>query len=295
MSEARLKIRHGAEQSAGRLPPLQIAAEQVAATVAQGVHGRRRVGIGETFWQFRRYVPGDSIRSIDWRQSAKTDHIYIRETEWAAAQSVWLWRDPSPSMAYRSARSLPEKRDRADLLLLALASLLNRAGEKIGLLHGSERATQGNVAIDRIAMQLLDQDAPPGPPDSVPPFRPLARFSHLILIGDLLAPLDELERLIRRYSVSGVYGHLVQVLDPAEESLPFNGRTRFEGLEEEGEVLIKRVENVRAEYVERMDRHQTGLRDLARTHGWSYFLNRTDMSPEHTLLPLYIALSEADA
>ena len=129
MSEARLKIRHGAEQSAGRLPPLQIAAEQVAATVAQGVHGRRRVGIGETFWQFRRYVPGDSTRSIDWRQSAKTDHIYIRETEWAAAQSVWLWRDPSPSMAYRSARSLPEKRDRADLLLLALASLLNRAGE----------------------------------------------------------------------------------------------------------------------------------------------------------------------
>ncbi len=295
MSQARHKIRHGAEQAAGRLPPLQIAAEQVAATVAQGVHGRRRVGIGETFWQFRRYEPGDPIRSIDWRQSGKTDHIYIRETEWAAAQSVWLWRDPSPSMTYRSSRNLPEKRDRADLLLLALAALLARAGEKIGLLHGSERATQGNMAVDRIAMQLLDQETPPGPPESVPPFRPLSRFSHLVLIGDLLSPLEELESMIRRYAVSGIHGHLVQVLDPAEESLPFAGRTRFEGLEEEGEVLVKRVENVREEYVERMDRHQAGLRDLARSNGWTYYLSRTDHPPEQTLLPLYIALSEIDA
>lgn len=295
MSEARLKIRHAAEQSACRLPPLQIAAEQVAATVAQGVHGRRRVGIGETFWQFRRYEPGDPIRSIDWRQSAKTDHIYIRETEWAAAQSVWLWRDPSPSMAYRSSRNLPEKRDRADLLLLALASLLSRAGEKIGLLHGTERATQGNLAVDRIAMHLLDHDTPPGPPDSVPPFRPLARFSHLVLIGDHLAPLEDIEGLVRRYAVSGVYGHLVQVLDPAEEALPFAGRTRFEGFEEEGEVLVKRVENVREEYIERMEVHQAGLRDIARANGWSYYLNLTDQPPEHTLLPMYIALSEADA
>lgn len=295
MNQDRLKIRHGAEQAAGRLPPLQIAAEQVAATVAQGVHGRRRVGIGETFWQFRRYEPGDPIRSIDWRQSGKTDHIYIRETEWAAAQSVWLWRDPSPSMTYRSSRNLPEKRDRADLLLLALAALLARAGEKIGLLHGSERATQGNIAVDRIAMQLLDQEVPPGPSESVPPFRPLSRFSHLVLIGDLLSPLEEMESMIRRYAVSGIHGHLVQVLDPAEESLPFAGRTRFEGLEEEGEVLVKRVENVREEYVERMDRHQAGLRDLARSNGWTYYLSRTDHPPEQTLLPLYIALSEIDA
>ena len=129
----RFAIRRHAEASASRLPPLLLAAQRVAATVDQGVHGRRRVGLGETFWQFRRYETGDSLRSIDWRQSAKSDHLYIRETEWAAAQSIWLWRDASASMRWSSGRKLPEKRDRADLMLLALASLLTPPATMIGL------------------------------------------------------------------------------------------------------------------------------------------------------------------
>src|SRR5690348_11078441 len=89
----RASLRDRAEQLAAALPPLLVAAERVAATVAQGVHGRRRVGQGETFWQFRRYESGDPLPRIDWRESAKSQHVYVRETEWEAAQSVWLWRD----------------------------------------------------------------------------------------------------------------------------------------------------------------------------------------------------------
>ena len=101
-----------AEQLASTLPPLLVAAQRVAATVAQGVHGRRRVGQGETFWQYRRYLPGDSVRMVDWRRSAKSDQVFVRETEWEAAQTVWLWRDTSASMRWRSRRDLPEKADR---------------------------------------------------------------------------------------------------------------------------------------------------------------------------------------
>src|ERR1700761_6802918 len=117
-------LRHRAEENAAPLPPLRIAAERIAATVAQGVHGRRRVGQGETFWQFRQYEPGDAAARIDWRESAKSQRLYVRETEWEAAQSVWLWRDASASMDYASGAAVPTKRDRAELLLLALASLL---------------------------------------------------------------------------------------------------------------------------------------------------------------------------
>src|SRR5919202_2331648 len=132
-------IQHCAEQLAARLPPLLVAAERVAATVAQGVHGRRRVGQGDSFWQFRQYQPGDAPQRIDWRESAKSQRVYIRETEWEAAQSVWLWRDSSPSMDYSSAAYItgadwPTKRDRAELLLVALASLLLRGGERLTLL-----------------------------------------------------------------------------------------------------------------------------------------------------------------
>src|SRR4051794_9702897 len=131
---AALHHRQRAEALASRLPPLLVAAERVAATVAQGVHGRRRVGTGETFWQYRRYEPGDSAARIDWRQSAKTQPVYVRENEWEAAQSVWLWHDRSDSMNWRSTPHLPTKGDRAALLLMAVACLLVRGGERVALL-----------------------------------------------------------------------------------------------------------------------------------------------------------------
>src|SRR3954451_24554337 len=102
LSATALRAQHRSESLAARLPPLLVAAEGVASTVAQGVHGRRRVGTGETFWQFRQYQPGDAPQRIDWRETAKGQRVYIRETEWEAAQSVWLWRDGSPSMDWSS-------------------------------------------------------------------------------------------------------------------------------------------------------------------------------------------------
>src|SRR6478609_11485821 len=120
-------IQHHGEQLAAALPPLLVAARRVAATVAQGVHGRRRVGQGDSFWQFRPYVSGDPINRIDWRQSARSgreppEGWLVRQTEWDAAQTVYLWRDASASMGWRSRAAASDKRDRASVLLLALAS-----------------------------------------------------------------------------------------------------------------------------------------------------------------------------
>ena len=286
----RFHVRRDAEVSASRLPPLLVAAERVAATVAQGVHGRRRIGLGETFWQFRRYEPGDSLRSIDWRQSAKTDHVFIRETEWAAAQSVWLWRDASASMQWSSAKKLPEKRDRADLMMLALASLLTRAGERIGLLGIDERPSSGSVALDRMAFNLLGEALEHQSLD-LPRFENLPRYSHLVLLGDFLSPLEDIDRRLRQFASNQINGHIVQVLDPAEASLPFDGRTRFEGLEEEGRILIKRVENVRDEYIDRLANHQAGLQDIARSIGWNFISHMTDHAPEQALLSLYVRMA----
>ena len=292
---SRVHIRHEAEVAAARLPPLMVAAERVAATVQQGVHGRRRVGMGESFWQFRRYEAGDSIRKIDWRQSAKRDRLFVRETEWAAAQSVWLWPDPSPSMHWHSKRGLPEKRDRADLVALALASLLVRAGERVAVLGTGERPISGKVAMDRLAQRILSRAKPKGAPGDLPAFEPLPRYATLILIGDLLAPLEEMDKLVKRYAAAGIRGYLFQILDPAEQSLPYAGRTRFEGLEEEGHLLVNRVETVREEYRATMAAHQAGLHDIARAAGWNYTLHLTDQAPEAALLRLFVHLAQLPA
>jgi uncharacterized protein (DUF58 family) len=286
-------LRNRAEQTAAVLPPLLVAAERVAVTVAQGVHGRRRVGQGETFWQFRQYQPGDAAARIDWRESGKSQRLYVRETEWEAAQSVWLWRDASASMEYSSAEYLagaewPTKRDRAELLLVALASLLVRGGERLTLLGSGIAPMNGRVALSRVA-ELVGRER--SEPDGLPRFEPLPRSGQLVLIGDFLSPLDAVNATITRFAAAGLKGHMLQITDPAEEELPFDGRIRFEGVEEPEDVVIGRVESIRDAYSDRFRHHRDGLAAIAGTVGWSFGSHRTDRPPHLALLALYGALA----
>jgi uncharacterized protein (DUF58 family) len=287
---AQASVQHRAEQLAARLPALLVAAERVATTVAQGVHGRRRVGQGDSFWQFRQYEPGDSAQRIDWRESAKSQRLYVRETEWEAAQSVWLWRDASPSMDYHSSPQLPTKQARADLLLVALTALLVRGGERASLIGSGLPPLSGRVALNRIAA-LIDRPSDGDTPPSLPGFEPLPRYAQIVLIGDFLSPLDDVHTAVGRYAAAGLRGHMLQILDPAEETLPFDGRVRFEGIESDDAVLISRVETVRDDYVERLAVHREGLAAIARPAGWSFATHRTDRPPHSALLALYMALS----
>ena len=288
MTTGPLAPRQQAEQLAAALPPLLVAAERVAAVVAQGVHGRRRVGSGETFWQYRRYQPGDATTMIDWRQSAKSRHVFIRENEWEAAESVWLWCDASPSMHYRSNLAQIEKAERAALLVLALAVLLVRGGEHIALLGGDDRPSTGTGALDQL-VDRLQRRAEIAP--SLPPAEVLPRHAQVVLIGDLLSPIADIEALVKHYVASGVKGHLLQTIDPAEEMLPFTGRTRFAGLEDEGEILVGRPEALRAEYIARFTTHRAAIAHLSRAAGWTFAVHHTDRPAQAALLVLYGAMS----
>ncbi len=280
-----------AEALAIRLPPLLIAAERVAATVAQGVHGRRRVGQGDSFWQFRRYVAGDPLGRIDWRQSAKSgrpapDGWFVRETEWEAAQTVCLWRDSSASMRWHSRETTVEKRERASLLLLALASLLLRGGERVMLMKDGARPLAGRTALDRLAIDLeLDQAE-----EGVPPRIRLPRHATIVLIGDFLSPLEDIQAVVGALSSLPARGYLLQVLDPAEALLPYDGRIRFRGVEQDGDTLIPRVSGVRDAYMDRLRAQQEGLASICAAAGFGFGVHRTDHPPEAALLTLYTAL-----
>ena len=285
---AQRALRHHAEELAAQLPPLLVEAERVAITVSQGVHGRRRVGQGETFWQFRQYEPGEPAQRIDWRESARSDRLYVRETEWEASESVWIWRDSSPSMDYASNAGWPTKRARGDLVALALAALLIRGGERVTLLGSGYPPATGLSVLNRLAL-VIERTEQPGA--SLPAFEPLPRYGQLVMISDLLSPLEEIDALARRFASMGVKGHLLQVLDPVEETLPFEGRVRFEGLEREADLLLSRVETVRSQYADRLQRHRDGLTALTRSLGWTFATHRTDRATTTALLALYGALA----
>ena len=286
VEQAGSALRQRAEHLAATLPPLLVAAERVASTVAQGVHGRRRVGSGETFWQFRRYQTGDSSSAIDWRQSAKSQHVFIRENEWEAAESVWLWCDGSPSMDFVSRFSEVEKADRAVLLTLATAALLVRGGERIALLGVDSLPRSGRAALGRLADALLDASGRPRKrdTDSLPEAERLPRYAQIVLIGDFLSPIADFEAGVRAFSGRGQKGHMV-------EDLPFEGRTAFGGLEGEGSLVLGRADRAREAFGARMVTRRAALKDLARQARWTYALHRTDRSPESALLVLYAALA----
>lgn len=275
-----------AETLAAALPPLLVQAERVAATVAQGVHGRRRAGPGDSFWQFRRYQSGDPAQSIDWRQSAKADRPFVREHEWSAAQTVGLWCAHGPGMDWRSAPTLPTKAERATVLLLALAALLAQGGERLHVIDPPQRLGSGHTALLRLAEAL----AHPARPVTLPSAT-LRRHATAILIGDFLEPLATIETAFKAIAARGCRGHLLQVLDPAEESLPFEGRIRFTDMSGGESWLVNRTEDVRAAYIARLTAHRAALADMARALGWTFAVHHTNGAPQTALMALHQRLS----
>ncbi len=279
----------------GTLPPLLVAAERVAATVAQGVHGRRRTGRGDSFWQYRPFAEGDAAQRVDWRQSARSDRLFVRETEWEAAQTVYLWVADGAGMRWHSPAA-PAKRDRAALLTLALAALLLRAGEHVRLLGGAPHPASGRQALPALAA-LLAQET--GREQALPPQLRMPRHAHVVLMGDFLEPLADIRAAMAYFASIPVTGHILQVIDPAEAELPFRGRVRFQGLggglgaaRRGGGILVPRVEDIRSEYHQRLADQIAGIAAIAAASGWRAGLHRTDHPPGAALLGLYEALAD---
>ena len=150
------------------------------------MHGRRQAGPGETFWQFRPFVSGEPAARVDWRRSAREDRAFVREREWEASHTIWIWFDRSPSMTFASSLAPCAKVDRAAVLALALADLAVRGGERVGLIgltpplagarrHRALRRGGGGRRAARRAVAGL------------PPAAPIKPRAKAALIGDFLA------------------------------------------------------------------------------------------------------------
>ena len=279
---------------ADRVPELAMEAQRIASTVAHGVHGRKRSGPGENFWQFRQLQTGDPTHLIDWRRSASSDHLYIREREWETAHTVWLWPDLSPSMAFRSHLAAISKRERALVLMFALGELLIRAGERIAVM-GVTQPSQFRKTTTKIAEMLTARLKDKALIASTPPDERIGRFASTIWISDFLDPIEQIAPRMRSLAGNGTVGHLVQVLDPAEETLPYSGRTEFVGVEGSERWIADRAEGLREAYVARLAAHRDELSSLCRSLGWSFAVHHTDKPATEPVLALILRLAGHDA
>jgi uncharacterized protein (DUF58 family) len=265
------------------MPRLILEARRVAATVIHGLHGRRRAGTGENFWQFRRFVSGEPAGRVDWRRSARDDHLYVREQEWEAAHTVWLWPDRSPSMVFASPLVWETKLDRALVVSFALAEVLVEGGERVGI-PGLMRPSSNRNIIEKMAEVIVHD---PTERANLPPSFAPSPQSEIVVLSDLWSPIKDVHNTIAQLSATGAHGHVVQVVDPAEETFPFSGRIEFFDPEDGHSITVGRAEAWREEYQLRLERHRAEIRAETDRLGWSFSIHRTERPATELLLRLH--------
>jgi uncharacterized protein (DUF58 family) len=286
-------LRSRSEALAASLPALMADAQHLASTVLLGVHGRKRAGTGDEFWQYRPAEAGDALRSIDWRRSARSDGHFVRQTEWQAAQSVMIGVDDAASMTFTGASSRPSKLRRAQTLAMALAILAVHGGERVGLTHLAEPPRGGRAQLVRMAQALMDGHEAGDYGAPRPQAMPLG--SRAVFFSDFLGDPAAIEQVLGRAADRGVKGALVQILDPDEEAFPYDGRTVFESMSGSLRFETLKARSLREEYLQRLAARKDLLLQATRRTGWRFHVHHTDQPGDPTLLWLYRALEKVRA
>ncbi len=268
------------------MPRLSAEARRIAASVVAGVHGRRRAGQGDSFWQFRPFTSGESVQRIDWRRSARDDRVYIRDREWEAAETLWLHVDRSSSMAFQSTLAPVSKLDRGIVLGLALADMLVRGGERVGLL-GHAAPSASRRIVEKLAEGLILSAAKSAEPA---PARAIGLREEVVLIGDFIGDPAVIAANWGGIAGRGARGHVVMISDPIEEVFPYSGETEFLDPESGERMRVGDAASFKERYSARLAAHREALRAAASKLGWSFTLHRTDRPASDVLLGMVAVL-----
>jgi len=291
--EAARDLRRAAEAEAAALPALLIAAEHLANTVQMGGHGRRRAGAGEEFWQYRPAHSGDAARFVDWRRSARSDSQFVREREAQLAQSLCLWVDPAASMRFSGAetgrKARPEKLARARLLALSLAISALRAGERVGLTSPLAPPRPGKAQLLTLAQALTAESS--ALDYAAPDLSAVAPQARVVVLSDFFADPAGLETALLGAAERGVSGVLLQVLDPAEEDFPYDGRTVFTSMAGGLRFETREAGDLRARYRSRLAERRDRIARIAERAGFAFSSHHTGVPAQTALLWLHGALA----
>ena len=274
-------MRLKAEELSNKIPSLYVKADRIANTIWEGIHNRNKDGLGDNFWQFRKYEYGDPAHLIDWKKTAKSNETFIQEKELQTLQNFVIWRDTSKSMNFRSSESIDTKLYRANLFTLALTIILSKTGENIVLNGLKSKLLKGGNAVNFVSDQINEKVTDSY--KSSPNVNEIKNNSDVILIGDFLNNIIETEKTIKELSNRGINGIIIQILDPAERFFPYKGRINFNGLEGEQNILIGKAESVRNDYKKAIKIHIEKLEKLITSYSWKYILDNSEQDASISL------------
>ena len=285
-----------AEEIASKVPKLLMSAQEAARSIIVGEHPLKSPGMGHEFWQFRKYESHDRPQDIDWRKSAKTDSIFVRETEKHATQCLAIWVDNTAGMDWRGAKNHISKREACEVLALALGFVAIHNGEACRLYREKSPLAQNREMLEKLAYELVTNGLGKDKREGIKELGDVAMPSHSIpvLLSDFMVPVKDYEHYISGLSKYHKTGVVVQTLDPFELELPCEGRINFEIPFYEGrrqEALIENVSAIRDEYIERLEAHVKRISDITVQQGWSFYRYRSDQDPASLLQNIWMNLA----
>lgn len=289
------------------LSGFQLRARTVMEGLLSGIHQSPFHGLAVEFSDYRDYQPGDELAHVDWRVYARSERLFVKRFEQETNARAHLLCDTSASMGYRGAAAWGSKLECAAVLAAALAWLLLRQRDAVGLLTLAPGPRQGDPGADWLPpaqkpsqlgalLRRLQGLQPSGaaPLDALlaRAARLIHRRSLLVVLSDLLAPQGALESALHRLRFDGHDVVLVQVLDGEEIDFPFAAGALFED-PETGERRAVDPQRARARYLDRFGRFRTELSDRLRRLSIPHAVVRTDADPARALASLLAERSRA--
>ncbi len=280
-----------------RLGSLPIRARVIVEGALSGLHRARLHGSSVEFAEHKEYSPGDEIRRIDWKAYGKLDRYYVKQYEQESQLTVYLVLDGSGSMEFAGGGL--RKLDYAGTLLAAIAYLVIQQQDKVGLRVFGDRAVdvlvppRGKTSHLHDLLAVIDQvmagggRGDEGPADALERVAELARKRRalIVLASDLFDPDDRTLTTLRQLRAQRHDVVCLQVLDPHERTLPYEGLTLFEALESDHRLLANPAA-IRKEYLERMDAFIARCASECADGGVDYHLVSTEVPIEAALLDI---------
>lgn len=281
------KLRGRAEDAIMSLPALMLKSEKIADNILHGEHGKRKSGTGDEFWQFREYHNTDRPEDIDWRQSAKGDQVFTKQTEWHVTRKIFFWCAGGETMNFSSDKTILKKQESAQILCLSLALLLRKNHEQIGI-YGQRRTGRSEKAVENIAQHLFARNTTN---EVLPETTALTHPQHAIFIGvgDFLSPIEDIERHFAELSKQTQNALIIQTIDPAELELSYTGRVRFNEANTyaANSEVINNVKSIREAYKQRISAHIASVKSLCAENNWHYVFHRTNEDITDTLKAIW--------
>ncbi|MCU0635210.1 MAG: DUF58 domain-containing protein [Gemmatimonadaceae bacterium] len=275
-----------------RIGNLELVARWVVEGFISGLHRSPHLGFSTDFAEHRPYVPGDDIRHVDWRVFARTERTYLKTYEADTNTNMTVLLDASASMGY--AHGGLTKLEYARLAAATLAWFSRRQRDRVGLVTFADdvRAVVPPSArhLPNVLHQLERTTASGGGPLA----RPMAKVAQLhprrglfVLLSDLYEPAPAVARALSPLTGAGHDVIVLQVLDAAERSFPFDDATTFRDLES-GERMPVTPARMRARYVAAMDAHVSAMRAALGGGRVDYHLVDTSQPLERVLFDVLL-------